>query len=155
MEATVEIPRARWTAGTAEHAQLVRRRAEETLRDVAASLGEQSAEGALARGKMFELVGYFPEAVAAYSDALAIDADLREARARRALSQLKAGHVGQALETATDLAARHPDYVVQALTTDERVSAMTILGDALLANDRIDDARVAYEQARSISEEDS
>jgi tetratricopeptide (TPR) repeat protein len=151
----MDIAPTHWVNGSAEHAELLRRRTTETLKEISSSLGEETAEGALARGKMFEMVGYFFEAIKAYSDALGLDPSIDEARARLALSQLKASRFESGLHTITELAARRPDYTFQALTTDEKVSAMTVLGDALVATGRPDDAQTAFEEARRINDQDS
>lgn len=140
---------------TESHAQLLSMEALDTLNKVKGQLSEQSAAGALARGKVFELVGYFVEAADSYREALSHDRNNSEAAARLALSQIKAGHNEKALASAMTLAARDPGFQVKALATEERVSGMTILGDALVANNRLADAMEAYQAARKINARDS
>lgn len=138
-----------------QQAELLSKYAQETLRQVQGSLGEQSAVGAVARGKVFELVGYFEDAIASYSQAMALEHTNDEAAARLALSEIKARRPQQALASATALATRAPKFTLKALATDEHISAMTILGDALLLNDRLEDAVQAYNTARQINSTDS
>ena len=137
------------------HALLLSRRSQETLNQASAKIGDLTAQGAFARGQIFELVGYFDDAAASYQEAIALDHCFDEARARLALAQLKGKQPAKALVTATSLAARNQNLQVLALATDELVSAMTILGDTLVANDRLDDAVHAYEAARVIDAGDT
>jgi tetratricopeptide (TPR) repeat protein len=136
-------------------------RTSETMSSIGPLIGEKSAAGAVARGKMFELVGYFANAIAAYQEALFLDEGLDEARARLALAQLKLGLQGHSddthrgLATITELAEKKPDYGIRALASDADVSAMTVLGDALALSKRIDDAKAAYGKAVEINEGDT
>jgi tetratricopeptide (TPR) repeat protein len=128
-------------------------------RELAASLeedklGDDSPAGALARGKVFQAAGYLEEAIESYSGAL----DSRyadEAAARLAIVRLYAGDADNALETAMALASRNPGFEVKELTSKQRVSALTILGDALAQKGRIDEALDAYERARKTSPRDA
>lgn len=147
MDATFEM--------ASNHAHLLSKRSLETMNHISGSLSDQTLIGALARGKMFELVGYFDEASASYAQGIAYDSSSDEASARLALTQLKAGHFQEGLATATKLAARKPDFQIQALATNETVSAITILADALVLNHRLKDAVIAYEKARKFNPEDS
>lgn len=133
------------------HAELLFTRASETLKGARKQLDDNTAAGALARGHVFELVGYFPQAIECYKAALAIDPELEEAAARLSISQLKAGQFKNSLASAMSLAARNPEFQIRALATNEQVSAMTILGDALVTNDRLNDAIEAYQAARRIA----
>jgi tetratricopeptide (TPR) repeat protein len=141
--------------GKFDHAQLLSAQSLETLNGTRKQLSETSFAGALARGKVFELVGYFVEAADSYNEALSYDRSNPEATARLALSQLKAGNFDGALATAMSVAASEPGFQIKALATEERVSALTILGDALVANGRLKDASEAYQAARKISSKDS
>lgn len=142
--------------GTAiDYALLLSKCSQDTLQKASAKLGDRTAEGALARGKVFELVGYFDDAVSSYEDAISLDHGLDEARARLALAQLKSQQPAKALATAIALTAHNQKLQLHALSTDERVSAMTILGDALVANNRLEDAVHAYEAARAIDAGDT
>jgi tetratricopeptide (TPR) repeat protein len=138
-----------------EHAQLLGKRSMETLKAALAEVAKGNAGGALARGRIFELVGYFPEAASSYGDALAVDSESDECTARLAIALLKAGDGKGGLATAMKLAARNPEYRIKALATEEVSSAMTILGDALIGNDRIADAIEAFEAARKIDASDT
>lgn len=143
------------TNSSVEHARLLSAQSRDTLSKVDAQLADQSAAGALARGKVFELVGYFAEAANSYVEALSYDRGLAEASGRLALALLKSTQNERALSVAMGLAARQPNFKLGALATDEQVSAMTILGDALVANNRLEDAKEAYVAARKIDSKDS
>ncbi|MDB5937228.1 MAG: hypothetical protein JWQ01_4572 [Massilia sp.] len=126
-----------------------------TLEDAKGALTEPNAEGALARGKVFELVGNFEAAIESYSHALLMDEELHLARARLALAQLKNGDFETGLVSAMKLAACQPKFLLQTLATDESVGAMSILGDALVLNGRLEDAEAAYEAARNHNRSDT
>jgi len=140
---------------TIQTANILCQRAMQTLEESKKYLSENSALGALARGKVFSLAAEYDQAAASFAEALALDENLTEAAARLPLAQLKAGQNDKALYNAMTLAARQPKFMVQELSTNEKVSAMTILGETLLANGRIQDAAEAYRNARQISSEDS
>lgn len=143
------------TNSSTEHARLLSAQSRDTLAKVEGQLADQSAAGALARGKVFELVGYFVEAAHSYVEALSHDKGLAEASARLALALLKSEQRERALSVAMGLAARQSNFKLKALATNEQVSAMTILGDALVANNRLEDAKEAYLAARKIDSKDS
>jgi tetratricopeptide (TPR) repeat protein len=136
------------------HAEMLRRRTAQTLEEITPSISKSDAAGAIARGKMYELVGFFSAAASAYNEALVYESGSHEALARLAITELKAGRTAQGLKTATDLAARAPEFEVSELAGIQTVSSMTILGDALLLSNRVNDAQVAYEQARRINADD-
>jgi tetratricopeptide (TPR) repeat protein len=127
----------------------------QTVEESKKHLSENTAQGALARGKVFSLAAEYEQAAASFAEALSMDNNLTEAAARLPLAQLKAGQNAKALNNAMSLAARQPKFMVQELSTNEKVSAMTILGESLLANGRIQDATEAYKNALQISSEDS
>jgi tetratricopeptide (TPR) repeat protein len=117
-------------------------------------LDDDSPAGSLARGKVFQAAGYLDEAVQSYSEAL----DTKygdEAAARLAIVRLYALDTDKALETATALASRNPGLEVRELSSKQRVSALTILGDALAQKGRTDEAIAAYERARKTSPRDT
>lgn len=126
-----------------------------TLENVKGRLSDHSAEGALARGKVFELVGDFDAAVENYAHALSSDENLHMAQARLALAQLKKGDFQGGLNSAMKLAACKPEFLLQTLATDESVGAMSILGDALVLNGRLEDAEAAYQAARKHNQSDT
>ncbi len=141
--------------GSFEHAQMLLKNANQTLGEATKNLEAAGSAAALARGKVFELVGYFPEAVESYRHALIAEPGNTEAAGRLAIAQLKAGKTRAALAAATELAAGSPEARVKALATDEVVSAMTILGDALASSGRPVDAAIAYGKALEIDRGDS
>lgn len=138
-----------------DHARVLHRRTSETLAAVADRLDSESAEGAFARGRVFELLAYYPEAEAAYTTAIALDPTLDEATARLALVYLKTNQVAKGLATATKLAARNPNLELDAMATEEHFSIFTILGNALLASKRVEEAGAAYEAALRLYEGDT
>ncbi len=117
---------------------------EKNAKELSATAGGDSAAALLARGKAFQLASYFEEAAHSYEAALAFDAELSEARARLAIVQMRAYQPARALATAMDLAQRAPEFALKELTSDQVISAMTILGDALSLNNRVEDAVEAY-----------
>lgn len=127
----------------------------ETLRQASLSQSADTADGALARGHVFELVGYFDEAAASYSEALTLEPHLEVATARLALAQMKGGHIEKGMLIASALAGSNPNLELQTLASKEAFSAMTILGESLLANGRLVDAQQAYERARTVNPKDS
>src|SRR5437879_2373901 len=81
-----------------------------TLEASRAKAADRSAPGALARGRIFQLAGYYAEASASYVEALQQDPGLGEAAARLTTVQITQGHFGQALASATTLASRDPTF---------------------------------------------
>ena len=130
-------------------------RSMQTLEESKKHLGERTAAGALARGKVFSIAAEYGEAAACFAEALSMDPALTEAAARVPLALLKAGQPEKALTRAMALAARQPEFIVQELVSNEKISAMTILGEALLANGRLDQAKDAYSAAHKISAQDT
>src|SRR5687767_13187722 len=124
------------SSGKARQTRMLARRARQTIKEASGKLGDKSAAGAIARGKVYELVGYFPEAVECYSEALGLDARSDEARVRLAIARLKGGDAAGGLAAIVPLAKANPKFRFQALATDEVSGPLTILGDALLANGR-------------------
>ena len=120
-----------------------------SLDEIKKDLDAGGRDGAFARGQLFELIGYFDQAVDAYKDALRLAPECSQSKSRLALAQIKAGSFDDALTNATNVAAQDPNCKVKALTTDEEVSALTVLGDALAVNQRFEDAIQALETARA------
>jgi tetratricopeptide (TPR) repeat protein len=131
------------------------KRLTETLQEASKLLDDQSAQGALARGKVLQCSDYFVEAADSYADALALDPELEEAAARLVVAQLKARQPERALASATKLAARNPGFELRELSSDQHASALTLLGDALVHNGRVQDAIEAYKAASGVSRKDS
>lgn len=122
--------------------------------DASAAAGGDSATALLARGKAFQLASYFEEAAQSFEAAVAIDPNLSEARARLAVVQMRASQPQRALATAMDLAQSEPSFLLHELTSSQAMSAMTILGDALSLNGRVEDALEAYRNAVKRSPKD-
>lgn len=129
--------------------------ARKTLDNAERDLGGGGAAAALARGHVFELVGYFEAAAAAYGEAFSHDSKLGEALARQALCQLKAGDAERGLQLAVAAAAADGKLQLETLATGEAFSVMTVLGDALIANNRLDEAVDAFKQARALNPNDN
>jgi tetratricopeptide (TPR) repeat protein len=140
---------------THDLAGLICRRMTETLQGTSGKLSERSAAGALARGIVFHMASYFEEAIESYKEALALDPALDEAAARLVLAQLKARQYDKALASAMRLSARAPGFELKEMSSNEHTSALTLLGDALAYNGRIDDAIQAYQAARRTSSGDT
>lgn len=109
---------------------------------------DHTSEGALARGKIFSLAAYTEEAIDSFEQALHLDEGNHEAAARLTLMQLRLNKSEQSLSTAMNLASKAPNYTLEEMTSDEQISAFTILGNALVQNNRVEDAVQAYETAR-------
>jgi tetratricopeptide (TPR) repeat protein len=118
-------------------------------------LASASAKGAIARGKVLQLAGYWEDAADSYAQALSSAGDADEAAARLVIAQLLSRQMDKALATATSLASRNPRLEVKELTSNRRVSALTLLGDALAQNGRLPDAIDAYERARKTVPKDA
>jgi tetratricopeptide (TPR) repeat protein len=126
-----------------------------TLEASAANAGDRSAAGALARGRIFQLAGYYGEAAENYVGALSQDPGLDEAAARLVCVRMAEGRFEDALETATTLASRSPRFEYKEASSDQVVSVMTLVGDALAALGRTNDAIEAYKAARVANPKDT
>lgn len=141
----------------AKEAKLARSLAAEltgTLEGATRSLESNTAAGGIARGKVFQAAGYLEEAAESYSQAMEAKAS-DEAAARLAIVLLYAGNAEKALATATELARRNPSFEVRELTSKQRTSALTILGDAQAQSGRLDEAIETYKRARKTSPKDT
>lgn len=125
------------------------------LEAAAKKAGDAGAAGALARGIIFQNAAFLEEAAESFKEALAADPKAHEAGARLVLTLLRARRYEAALEVAMKLAKRAPDYAMPELTTDQSISVFTLLGNALLANGRLEDAARAYEGALKRKPDDS
>jgi tetratricopeptide (TPR) repeat protein len=143
---------ARWDVKVAKK---IATRLAETLAQETAKYEQSTSDAALARGRVFALASYDDSAIENYNEALALDPTQYEAAARLVLAYLGKGQAAQALATAMKLAAEAPTYEMPEVTSDEKISAFTLLGNALVQNDRLDDAIKAYETARETSPSDS
>src|SRR5687767_2696829 len=92
----------------AELASSLSKHLTQTLQDASKNLTEDSPQGALARGMVFQLAGYYIEAAESYAAAAAHDGDLKEAAARHVVAQLKARQYEKGLASAMTFAAENP-----------------------------------------------
>ncbi|MCE9667072.1 tetratricopeptide repeat protein [Myxococcus stipitatus] len=143
---------ARWTQSTARQ---IEKRLLEALQSQSANVEDNTAEGALARGRLFSVALYHEKAIESFREALSLDPSQYEAAARLVLVLLRTRRHEEALEVATKLAAEAPDYELPEMTSDERISVFTLLGNALVQNQRTDDAIQAYQTARKLSKRDT
>lgn len=127
----------------------------ERLKEDIEYLGRADANGALARGVAFSLASYNDAAIESYKEALTLDPSCHEAAARLVLLQLCQNQLNEALLTAMKLAAEAPEYELPEMTSDEHISVYTLLGNALVAVGRLDDAIEAYLAARRQSTRDT
>lgn len=124
------------------------------IKELTAASAGDTAQASLARGKLFQLAGYFEEAAQCFEAALACAPALSEARARLAIMQMRSHQPARALAVAMELAQRDPDFLLTELTSEQQTGAMTILGDALAVNGRVSDAVEAYKNAAKRSAKD-
>lgn len=139
----------------AELASSLSKQLTQTLQDANKNLNEDSPQGALSRGIVFQLAGYFLEAAESYASAAANNGDMKEAGARQIVAQLKARQFEKGLASAMAFAAEDPNFELKELTSNQVASALTLLGDALAHNDRASDAIEAYKLARTSSKRDA
>ncbi len=117
----------------------------QALQSDAGRLGDTSSSlGALARGRTLALAAYNQEAITSYQEAVKRDPSMYEAQARLTVLQIRTGQKEAALATAKRLVEQKPTFELQEMTSEERVSAYTLLGNALLLNGLTDDAIQAY-----------
>lgn len=149
------MPKTKERSSEAELAGSLGKHLIETLQEANKMLNEDSPQGALARGKVFQIASYFLEATENYEAALAYDGQMDEAAARLVVTQLKAHQPEKALDNAMKLAARNPGFELKELSSNQYASSMTLLGDALAHSDRPSDAIEAYKAARNSSKRDA
>ncbi len=142
----------RWTQGAA---RMIEKRVLETLQGQSANVEENTSEGALARGRLFAMALYQEQAIDSFKEALSLDPTQYEAAARLVLLLMRVRRHEEALDVATKLAAEAPDYEMTEMTSDERISVFTLLGNALVQNHRTEDAIHAYQTARRMSKRDT
>jgi len=124
----------------------------EAATDLAA---ERSADGALARGRIYQLAGYYAEAAENFLGALEKGPKLDEAAARLVNVRMSQSRYQEALALAVELASRSPTFEYKESSSDQVVCAMTLLGDTLTAVGRTQDAIQAYSIARKSNPEDT
>jgi Flp pilus assembly protein TadD len=110
----------------------------------------------VALGQMFEFAKLDEKAGAEYAKALD-DKDQKvalEALARYVITLLKRDRRSEALSAAEQLATIEPEYTVTSVISGETYSSMTLLGEALFLNERLDDAEKAYIAALKILPKD-
>lgn len=126
-----------------------------TLSDASQKIGGDDAAAALARGKVFQLSNYLDAAISSFQTALAREPELDEARARLAQVQSLAHQPENALATAMELVQSNPGYKLTEMTSAQTMTAMTLLGDVLVRNNRVKDATEAYKVAASRYKDDT
>jgi tetratricopeptide (TPR) repeat protein len=134
-------------ASTLTSVQERARRIMQTVEEASASVELATAEGALARGKIFEISGLRGRAAEQYERAYQLDNSSTEILYRLTLALLKAGKVKEALDASLNLVDKDPKFSTQALCSEEVVSSLSLLGDALIVNDKEEDAVKVFEQA--------
>jgi len=144
-----------WTKKRSNVAESVSDHIIKTLQSAKKHLGDASPDAAVERGKVFQLGGYLEDAADAYAEGMGSKSNGNEAAARLALVQILSREPEKALATATELASRHPDFRFKESTSDQHVSALTVLGDALAVSGRLDEAIDAYTRARSTCSDDA
>lgn len=127
----------------------------QSVSEDSSKVADSSSAGALARGRLFALSSYHDRAIESYRESLALDPTQHEAAARLVLLYIRTGQPSLALATAMKLAADAPKYELREMTSEEKISVFTLLGNALVQNDRIDDAIQAYEVAQRTSKADT
>lgn len=128
-----------------ENAAAIMKGVEATLERVR----ERGVDDAIAQGQVFELAGMPEKAGKVYLGALGGD-DGRsacEALARYIIVLFRQDRRTEALESANRLAAIDPEFTMTSVVYGETYSSMTLLGDALFVNKRLDDAQSAYDAA--------
>ncbi|MDJ0643340.1 MAG: tetratricopeptide repeat protein [Erythrobacter sp.] len=132
-------------------------------RKVSAKLGEllamvESKEGdaqLMAAGNLAEIGQDFAGAARWYERALELDPSNDDALARLALVRVKLNQVQSAVEAASTLAMRSPEFTFTSLMMDRPLSAMTVLGNALEKSGDDEAAARAFNQAVSLQEDDA
>ncbi|MDJ0724910.1 MAG: tetratricopeptide repeat protein [Prochloraceae cyanobacterium] len=126
-----------------------------SLQQSSSLLNEKTVEGALARAKIFGFAGFYTKGIDSLTEALALDHNCHEASARLIIHQILSKRSEAALATATKLASQAPNFILKETTTGESISTFTLLGDALVQNNRIEDAIKAYETAKKVAPNDT
>lgn len=135
-------------------AKLVAKNVTDALSDVNENLDAGGAIGAIAQGKIFEITKHNEWAVKSYELAYNMDANNLEALARLVVANIHVGKFDDALERAVQLAAFDKTFTIRSLCQGEDYTACTLLAEALLLNDRIEEARNAYQMALDLNSGD-
>lgn len=117
------------------------------MQEIGPQLKDKSSAGSLARGKLFEITKNHELSIASYRDALENGDHMDEALARLVVVEIQAGKYEDALRSAVTLAGQAKPFTFRSLCLGEEYSPMTVLGEALLLNDRTDAAQEAFEKA--------
>lgn len=122
---------------------------------LAAIKSKKSAEDKrlLASGKIFELNSMFSLAIDTYRKVLAVTPNEYEAQARLAITMLRCGQRADGLNIALELNRQNPKFTFRSLG-DKQTSSRTVLGDALLLNGKIEEARQVYQEALALVRDD-
>ncbi|WFU25151.1 hypothetical protein QA649_02580 [Bradyrhizobium sp. CB1717] len=125
------------------------------MKEIGPQLKSKSSIGSMARGKLFEITKNYELSITSYRDAVENDDQMDEALARLVIVELQAGKHEDALRSAITLAGRAKSFTFRSLCLGEEYSPMTLLGEALLLNDRTDSAQEAFEKALKANKNDT
>jgi tetratricopeptide (TPR) repeat protein len=145
----------RTAQASAKLAQSLSKNIAATLESADKRLDADTPDGAIARGKVFQYAGYYDDAADSYAAGVDSQRAGDEAAARLVIALLLARQPERALEAATRLAKSNPGYEMKETTSTQRISALTLLGDALVFNGRVNEAIDAYTRARKTSAKDA
>jgi tetratricopeptide (TPR) repeat protein len=115
----------------------------------------QSGAARLAAGKVYEIDNSLELAADFYARAGGDDVSFDEATARLAIVQLKMRRNERALETASGLIERAPEFTFRSMIKNKPLSALTVLGEALLANGLTEQATAAFRRALALQPGDT
>jgi hypothetical protein len=113
----------------------------------AAGLEAGGADSARAVGRLMGLAYLKTQSVDAYRHAIRLDPSSKRSRAMLVLALMKAGEADEALEQATLLAGEDPSFEIETLLPGETVSALALVGDALVMRGDLGGAEQAYRTA--------
>jgi hypothetical protein len=125
------------------------------MKNIGPQLKDKSAAGSLARGKLFEITKNYDLSITSYREATESGGHMDEALARLAVVEIQAGKYEDALRSAVTLAGQAKPFTFRSLCMGEEYSPMTVLGEALLLNDRTDSAQEAFEKALEANAKDT
>lgn len=108
-----------------------------------------------AKGKIFGLAGYLDHAEECYQRALSLDPSTDEAAARLVMVLIRAGRLQCALDTALRLQRRNAKYRMPEMSTGLTIGVHSLVGLALLAGGKGDEARQAFSHSYSADRNDS
>lgn len=125
------------------------------LEDARNSEVESGAAAYCAKGKILGLAGFLDHAENCYQRALSLDPTIDEAAARLVMVLIRAGRPKCALDTALRLQRRNEKYRMPEMSTSLTIGVHSLVGLALLADGKDDEARNAFSDAYSADRDDS